>query len=61
MIDLYVAPTPNGWKAAIMLEETRLVYRPILMRLSARPSAWESGGRSAASQRGTSQKSDGNL
>ncbi len=34
MIDLYFAPTPNGWKAAIMLEETGLAYRPILMRLS---------------------------
>ncbi|KRS10864.1 glutathione S-transferase [Roseovarius atlanticus] len=34
MIDLYYAPTPNGWKAAIMLEETGLEYRPILMRLS---------------------------
>ena len=34
MIDLYYAPTPNGWKAAIMLEETGLAYRPILMRLS---------------------------
>lgn len=34
MIDLYFAPTPNGWKAAIMIEETSLAYRPILMRLS---------------------------
>ncbi|RBI69808.1 thiol:disulfide oxidoreductase [Roseovarius sp. TE539] len=34
MIDLYFAPTPNGWKAAIMLEETGLAYRAILMRLS---------------------------
>lgn len=34
MIDLYFAPTPNGWKAAIMLEETGLDYRPILMRLA---------------------------
>ncbi|WP_342069333.1 glutathione binding-like protein [Yoonia algicola] len=33
MIDLYFAPTPNGWKAAIMLEETGLAYRPILMQL----------------------------
>ena len=33
MIDLYFAPTPNGWKAAIMLEEVGLDYRPILMRL----------------------------
>ncbi|QFS83345.1 Disulfide-bond oxidoreductase YfcG [Roseivivax sp. THAF40] len=34
MIDLYFAPTPNGWKAAIMLEEAGFNYRPILMRLS---------------------------
>ena len=34
MIDLYFAPTPNGWKAAIMLEEAGLDYCPILMRLS---------------------------
>jgi GST-like protein len=34
MIDLYFAPTPNGWKAAIMLEETGLDYRLFLMRLS---------------------------
>ncbi len=34
MIDFYYAPTPNGWKAAIMLEEAGLDYRPILMRLS---------------------------
>jgi GST-like protein len=34
MIDRYFAPTPNGWKAAIMLEEVGLDYRPILMRLS---------------------------
>lgn len=26
MIDLYTAPTPNGWKASIMLEETGLNY-----------------------------------
>ena len=34
MIDLYFAPTPNGWKAAIMLEEAGLGYRPVLMWLS---------------------------
>jgi len=34
MIDLYFAPTPNGWKAAIILEETGLAYRSTLMRLS---------------------------
>jgi len=26
MIDLYTSPTPNGWKASIMLEETGLPY-----------------------------------
>lgn len=34
MIDLYFAPTPNGWKAAIMLEEIGLDYRLVLMQLS---------------------------
>ena len=33
-IDFHYAPTPNGWKISIMLEETGLDYRPILMRLS---------------------------
>jgi GST-like protein len=27
MIDLYTAPTPNGWKASIALEELELPYR----------------------------------
>jgi glutathione S-transferase len=26
MIELYTAPTPNGWKASIMLEEIGLPY-----------------------------------
>ena len=26
MIDLYTAPTPNGWKASVMLEEVELPY-----------------------------------
>ena len=26
MIDLYTAPTPNGWKASITLEELELPY-----------------------------------
>lgn len=27
MIDLYTAPTPNGWKASVMLEEVGLGYK----------------------------------
>jgi len=34
MIDLYFAPTPNGWKGSIMLEECALAYRPHLVKLS---------------------------
>ena len=34
MIDFYYAPTPNGWKVAIMLEECGLDYDLKLMRLS---------------------------
>jgi glutathione S-transferase len=34
MIDFYYAPTPNGWKVAIMLEECGLAYRTLLMRLA---------------------------
>lgn len=26
MIDLYTAPTPNGWKASVTLEELGLPY-----------------------------------
>lgn len=33
MIDFYYAPTPNGWKVAIMLEECGLAYQTHLMRL----------------------------
>lgn len=33
MIDLYFAPTPNGWKVSIMLEECGLPYTPHLIRL----------------------------
>jgi len=34
MIDLYYAPTPNGWKVAIMLEELGIPYRLHLMQLT---------------------------
>ncbi|MEM6679704.1 MAG: glutathione binding-like protein [Pseudomonadota bacterium] len=34
MIDFYYAPTPNGWKVAIMLEECGLDYQTRLMRLA---------------------------
>jgi GSH-dependent disulfide-bond oxidoreductase len=33
MIDLYTAPTPNGWKASIMLEETKLDYEVITVNI----------------------------
>ncbi len=33
MIDFYYAPTPNGWKVAIMLEECGLAYNTILLAL----------------------------
>lgn len=33
MIDFHYAPTPNGWKVGIMLEECALPYRTHLMRL----------------------------
>ena len=33
MIDLYTAPTPNGWKVSIMLEETGLPYTVHNIRL----------------------------
>ncbi|CAX24327.1 glutathione S-transferase N-terminal domain-containing protein [Ancylobacter dichloromethanicus] len=33
MIDFYYAPTPNGWKVAIMLEECGLDYRTVLLSL----------------------------
>ena len=29
MIELYTAPTPNGWKVSIALEELGLGYTPI--------------------------------
>ena len=33
MIEFFYAPTPNGWKVAIMLEECELEYETVLMRL----------------------------
>ena len=33
MIDLYYAPTPNGWKISIMLEECSLDYKVIPVNL----------------------------
>ena len=35
MIDLYYAPTPNTWKASIMLEECALAYRVIAVDIMA--------------------------
>jgi GSH-dependent disulfide-bond oxidoreductase len=35
MIDLYYAPTPNGWKISIMLEECGLDYRMKLVNIMA--------------------------
>jgi GSH-dependent disulfide-bond oxidoreductase len=34
LIDFYYAPTPNGWKIAIMLEECELNYETHLMKLN---------------------------
>ena len=33
MIDLYYAPTPNGWKISIMLEECEMEYKVIPVNL----------------------------
>jgi GST-like protein len=42
MIDLYTAPTPNGWKASIMLEELGLPYdvRPIRLQEGEQHEPW---------------------
>jgi glutathione S-transferase len=42
MIDLYTAPTPNGWKASIMLEELGLPYdvRPIRLHEGEQKEPW---------------------
>lgn len=34
MIDLYTFPTPNGWKASIMLEEVELPYKPHVVHIA---------------------------
>ena len=34
MIDLYTAPTPNGWKASVTLEELELPYETHAVDLS---------------------------
>ena len=36
MIDLYTAPTPNGWKASITLEELEIPYEVHRINLLAR-------------------------
>ena len=33
MIELYYAPTPNGWKITIMLEEAKIPYKIIPVNL----------------------------
>jgi len=42
MIDLYTAPTPNGWKASIALEELGLAYtvRPVQLDKLEQKEAW---------------------
>ena len=42
MIDLYTSPTPNGWKASIMLEETGLTYtvKPIDLSKMVQKEPW---------------------
>ncbi len=34
-IDLYTAPTPNGWKASVTLEELELPYNVHVVNLTA--------------------------
>src|SRR5436309_964339 len=42
MIDLYTSPTPNGWKASIMLEEIDLPYtvKPIRLAMLEQKQEW---------------------
>src|SRR5450755_1150866 len=47
MIDLYYAPTPNGWKISIMLEELGLPYNVIALNIRAASSSNWSFWRSA--------------
>ena len=42
MIDLYTAPTPNGWKASVTLEELELPYEVHTVDLSANDQKQES-------------------
>jgi len=34
MIELYFAPTPNGWKISVMLEECELPYRVFTVNIT---------------------------
>jgi GSH-dependent disulfide-bond oxidoreductase len=45
MIDLYTAPTPNGWKVSIMLEELAMPYtvRPIRLQAGEQKEEWYVG------------------
>src|SRR3989475_11657455 len=42
MIDLYTAPTPNGWKVSILLEELGMPYtvRPIRLQGGEQKEPW---------------------
>ena len=42
MIELFTAPTPNGWKASIMLEEIGLPYtvHPVKLQYGQQKEPW---------------------